>query len=420
MRLFRSRHSAPRRRPRALLIQEIGTGFTHARNASGIVAHLAANGVDCTFATADPRFDGWFRPSGARVLQGWLWPVARVGTSGAGWRNAVTYTDLLTNHGALDVHEIAGGLTHTLTLLDLVAPDIVLCENAPVAQLACRGRVPVITYGSTLAFMPPVVDGIVAQLSDGAPAFPADAVLDALNETLALSALPAITGAADLVESEETHCFGPAAFDPYAHARQEAVLPPFCPDLPDDLASGNDVVIYLHERMQHDPRLADWLRALPGRKYVYIPALSGDAAARLAAIDGVDLAPRMLPLAEIGARGCCLVHHGGVTLTAAAAAIGLPQVILARFADNAAAGRYLAARGNGTWQWVDRVETPWLADAVLHARSLSGAARADARHFRSWFGADPTWRVAQGAVAHLGITDPKPGQHIDHAAHAPL
>ena len=399
-----------KRRPRVLLAWEIGAGVTHAQSAAGIVAHLAANGVSCFFAAADPRFEPWFRAAGCPVVQTWLWPPMRTGAALPAQRDPRTLPDMLANYGAIDPANLAAGIAHYDALFDLVKPDLLLCDNAFAALLAARGRIPAIVYGSTLLFMPPVQGGRLAPVdpADPAPAWPEDDVLDAIAAALGASARPPLTCAADIMACEAVMPFGPAAFDPYAHARATPLLPPYCPDLPSAPATsaGREIFVYLHESAQFSGPLMAALARLPPPLRVYIPALTRENRNALEKA-GAQVETRMHALSDI-ARARCLVHHGGVTLTAAALALGAPQAILARFHDNAVAGQFVADRDLGLWMRADEFAADRFVEgvrAVLDDPLIALRAKNGAGEFRAWFSGDPTFAVARRAGAALGLKE---------------
>jgi hypothetical protein len=208
--------------------------------------------------------------------------------------------------------------------------------------------------------------------------------------------------------------FGPAAFDPYAHARIDPVLAPYCPDLPRTGVANDrsEIFVYLHESAQFSEAIMAMLEGLPPPVRAYIPALTRENAAVLERC-GVTIERRMLSLDVVAQKARCLVHHGGVTLTAAALALGVPQFILARFHDNAAAGAFVAERNLGGWIWSEEAVPDRAAAAVRRIiDDAAFAARAESKmgEFRGWFGADPTFAVAQRAGALVGLREMKPAR----------
>ena len=149
----------PRRKktPTALIAWEIGAGFTHSQNLWGVVRHLRYMGFRCVVATADPRFEIWFRALGTDVVQTFLWPVMRSNAAMPEQRPARVLTDVLANYGVTRPIDLKGAMAHYETLFSLVKPDVVLAENGFGIVLAARGRYPVVIFGSTLLFMPPAL-----------------------------------------------------------------------------------------------------------------------------------------------------------------------------------------------------------------------------------------------------------------------
>ncbi len=422
MALFSSKRRQP---PHALLVWEIGAGFTHSQNLFGVARHLRATGMDCTIATADPRFDPWFRSIGCRTLQTYLWPVMRSGIVLPEQRPAHVLGDVLANYGVCDPANLTAALAHYETLLDLVRPDIVLCENAFGAQLAARGRAPVVVFGSTLLFLPPLEGDGFAPIDPALPepSWPEDRVLERINAGLGGMARPPLMRIADLFDVAEVLPFGPAAFDPYAHARTGRVLPPHCPDFPAGagIGAGRGVIAYLHESAQFVPSVMKALLRLPEGSRIYIPSLAEPHRAAMQAA-GLIVADRMLTLSEIAAEAGCLLHQGGVTLTAAALALGIPQVILARFHENGIAGRYVTERGAGAVHRIDDVKAGWISTALKQQQGEAArqAAAACASEARSWFSGDPTHEVACAAARQLGLPMPPLTPMPAHQAWSPV
>ena len=115
----------------------------------------------------------------------------------------------------------------------------------------------------------------------------------------------------------------------------------------------------------------------------------------------------MMRLDELARRARLLVHQGGVTLSAAALALGIPQVILARFHENGLAGRFVERQGLGVARRLDQADRAWIIDTIDRARrddGLLARSRDRAGEFRRWFGEDPTAVVATLVAQRLGLS----------------
>jgi hypothetical protein len=426
-RFFQWSNNRSLKRPmRALLAWELGAGFTHSQNLFGVACHLRSIGVECIIATADPRFDSWFRSIGCKTLQTYLWPVMRQGLALPAQRKAQVYTDILANFGICQPVNIMANLAHYETLFDLVQPDLLLCDNAPGAVLAARERIPTIIFGSTLMMMPPQQGDAFAPIDPAFPdpAWPINDILDSFNAGLGAFAKSPLFGVKDLFGQSVVMPFGPAAFDPYWHARQEPVLSPYCPDLPEATSDriGDKVFVYIHETMQFNKAVFDAVSSLPTGSRIYIPSLSAEKQKRLQA-RGMSIETTMLALQDIARDAGILIHHGGVTLTAAALALAVPQVILAQYLENEIAGRFVAHKGLGSVHSVKNLahkDIPGDVTSMLGNKKLKQKAVQDAAEFRDWFAIDPTYEVARKAAEMLGLEPPKPLPSVDHRQWSPF
>jgi hypothetical protein len=394
---------------RALLVWETGAGFTHAQNILGVARHLTHQGISCVAALADVRFDPWFRQIGCQTLQTYLGPVMRTGFATPEPRAPRVFSDILANQGFFETAHAAAALAHYETLFQLTQPDIVLCENAPNAVLAARKRIPTIIFGSSLMTMPPTTGGSLApvDLSEAGSSWPQDALLGQINAALSAARRPPLSSMIDLLHCDAMLPFGPAAFDPYAHSRKEPVLAPHCPDFPSGTRSsaGKHIAVYMHEAAQYVPEIIRGLSILPQGTHVFIPSLQPHLRQVLESA-GLVVHVSMLPLSFLQQEASCLVHQGGVTLTAAALAMGIPQLVLARFHENAIAGRYVDRCGLGLVARIDTVEARWLADtavAIASDQDLQIRAAKAVPTYRAWFDHDPTKAVAAAAARILGV-----------------
>jgi UDP:flavonoid glycosyltransferase YjiC (YdhE family) len=395
--------------PTALICWEIGAGFTHSQNLWGVIRQLRHRGMRCVIATADPRFETWFRSLGADVLQTYLWPAMRSGVVLPTQRPNRVLSDVFANYAVSRESDLRAAIAHYDTVFALVKPDVVLCENAFGAMIAARGRFPVVVYGSTLLFIPPIVEGAFAPIDrhDPEPSWPVDEVVDEMNLALAATARIPLQNPAEIFACDATIPFGPAAFDPYGDYRIGPVHGPHCPDLPAAMAAtpSTEVVVYLHDVTQMSAPIMDALAALQPAVRIYIPSLSAELRARFEAA-GHRVESRMMPLRALAATAGLLVHQGGVTLTAASLALGIPQIILSRFYENGLAGRFVANAQLGATRRLDLTDRQWLLEAVEAARNdkaLTAHCRAEAGIYRRWFDRDPTTVVAEHVATLLGI-----------------
>jgi hypothetical protein len=232
--------------------------------------------------------------------------------------------------------------------------------------------------------------------------------VDDINAGLGASARIPVANAAQILDCAARVPFGPAAFDPYREFRAEPIYSPHCPDLPTQAApeAGKETIVYLHDVAQRSEPLMAALESLKPAARIYIPTLSTELRERLSA-EGHTVEDRMMPLSLLAERAGLLLHQGGVTLCAAALALGIRQIILARFYENGLAGRFVASEGLGLTKRMDKARGDWIRYAVSHVRSspeFTDRARRRMLEFRAWFAEDPTGVVARKAGELLGLT----------------
>ena len=395
----------PARRPRALLAWEYGSGHTHTANLLAVARRLREVGFECLATLQDPRAGRAFAALAIPTVQGWLWPHSRRFARHDRERPYAGFVDLLGNLGLGEADAVEAALVHYDGLFWLFDPDLVLAENAPGAHLAARGRCPTLAFGFG-QFLPPVVDSRLP--SSGAPAsWAEDEILSGLDEGLRRAGRPPLPALAELFRTEAAIPFGPAAFDLHTPLRTVPALPAHVAGFEPGMraASGTEVFVYLHGFAVRLPAVLAALVCLRRPVRAHVPDLDPDDRALLAQ-SGAILEDDPLPVGRIVARSRCLVHHGGVGLTAAGLSAGLPQVILSRQLDNRIAGEFVARDGLGAHRWLWEATTAWIVAAARRAcddADLSARCLARAPEFDGWFGPDPTAQVAAEACRLLNV-----------------
>jgi hypothetical protein len=404
------RQIAGAREPRrALLAWEYGAGHTHAVNMLAVAEKLRNAGVTCVAALYDLRRGAPFARLGIPTLQNYIWPQARRWAQHDGERPYVGFLDVLGNLGFGEADWVAAALAHYDGLFDLYDPDLVLAENAYGAQLAARGRIPTIAFGFG-QYLPAIRAGAFAFPEDEPTSWTAQEVLAGLNRGLERTGRAPLMRLEEMFDIEAVFPFGPSAFDRNAPLRDEPAMPVhvrgFQPGLP--ARSGQEIFVYLQGSGPRAPSVMAALLAV--RRPIRAHVLDLDPYDRaLLAGSGVVLEDEALPIAEIIERSRCVLHHGGVGLTAACLSAGLPQVILSKQPDHRASGEFVEAKGLGEHRAFWDATTGWIVDATRRAyddERLRSECRARAAEFDAWFEFDPTDRVAAEACRLIGIAPP--------------
>ncbi len=332
----------------ALLCWELGANRGHVVALGAIARELLARGDRVTFAVQ--RLDALraLRPLAPEVavLQAPVWP-GLLSTGGQRTRvQTASFGDILAGLGLRDSGVVEFLLRGWDGLLAAVKPDVVVANFAPMAQLAARGRVPVLAAGNGFSLPPCELDSF-PRLIDSERSYGEEHLLQAVNLGLARSGRPALGRLPQLVAADvrAPHVLG--IFDPYRASRNETRRPPILPAWTQARAgSGDEVFAYFSDTMSRPERLYDALARLARPVRLHIPNLAPDVAARLAG-GGVIVEPRPLAIASIAEKSRLVVSHGGLGFVSMTLAAGLPQLILAPDLEKSLIGRAVQALGVG-------------------------------------------------------------------------
>ena len=308
-----------------LLGWELGGNRGHALRLADLARTLRARGHRTSFALqrvdalaqADAQGDPvWQAPLTPRLLTSARRPTYGPPT-GMG--------DILARLGMDDPGIVRAMIAAWRTLLGEVRPDLVLADFAPFLLLAARGRVPTVGLGTGFSCPPPQLARF-PQLVAHPPCSDQERTLASVNEGLAaggdalLGSLPEIF-AANRAATEDF-----VELDPYADGRQADLARPVPPDLAEADGSGEEVFVYVPERVDEKSPLWAGLAAARVPVRVHVSGASTGLLNPLAGL-GFAVEPEPLPFERIAERSRLLVSHGGHGFVASALAVGLPQVV---------------------------------------------------------------------------------------------
>lgn len=331
-----------------LLAWELGANQGHVTALGAVARELRALGAQVTIAAQ--RLDALRAlrplPEGLKVVQSPVWPGLLVTAGFQPSQAPVTFGDILANLGLRDSGVVEFMLLAWDGLLAGLRPDLVIADFAPMAQLAARGRIPVVAIGNGFT-LPPCQTQSFPRLRQATPLFEEARLLEAVNLGLmraggrGLDRLPDIF-AADL---RLPHTF--KIFDPYGSLRQEPLRAPILPGwTPTPKACGDEVFVYFSDIAAKPERIYDALAGLGKGVRLYIPNLPAPVASSLAAA-GVAVEPKPLTALDIARRSNLVVSHGGAGLVSMTLAAGLPQLVLAPDLEKRLIGGAVAKLGVG-------------------------------------------------------------------------
>ncbi len=126
---------------------ELGAGFGHVQPLLNVARELARHGHRPVFAVknlleAAPLLNSEPFP----VLQSPLWPTRRM--RGEQAFRAASYADILAIRGFADPEELYPLVRGWRSLIDVVRPDLIVCDHSPTLCLAAYRSVPVVMIGT--------------------------------------------------------------------------------------------------------------------------------------------------------------------------------------------------------------------------------------------------------------------------------
>ena len=133
---------------------ESGAGFGHVAPMRLVARALLARGHKPVMALRDVVEPApMLKDEPYPILHGPFWGRAAMGLGGKPF-SAATFADILAVGGFGNADELSAMMKACDALIDVVRPDLVIAEYAPMLALAARGRVPAILFGTGFTVPP--------------------------------------------------------------------------------------------------------------------------------------------------------------------------------------------------------------------------------------------------------------------------
>jgi hypothetical protein len=326
-----------------LFAWELGEGLGHLPALKAIALAAKAEGATPVFALRDAVLTREaIADLGARVLPAPFWPTPMPPPAASG-----TYGDILVANGFSSAANLRALIGAWEQIIDLVKPDLVVCEHAPSAALSAFGRIPVAFVGN--GFVVPPADGAEFPPYERGRGEPQRQrpVLTVIQE--ALSGLGRVQPKT-ICEPFHGVFRGIYTFpvlDTYRHVRREAVLGPIeaLPALL-PLPARRRLFAYSAADYALVSEVAQALMDLGAEASAYF---RGSLGARAAVIKtrGVTVFDSAPVLADVLADASVVFSHGGTGFTYAAFAAGRPHIVNPRHFEAHATARALEEVGAG-------------------------------------------------------------------------
>lgn len=332
---------------------ELGANMGHIDRMLITARAMRERGHDVTFALKDlARAHGRIVRDGFPVLQSPIW-LPRM----ANPPRLVNFSAVLAAGGWLDGAGLAGLLCAWRNLFDLTRPDLLVCDHAPTAMLAMRGRrVPVAAIGNCFELPPhrgffPVmnywdaIDSAACEHSDALVLAPVNQALGLIGEA-PLSRLTALF--------EGVRCLA-ATLPEFSHypdydERITMVGPSYVGDsgvVPNwPAGDGRRVFVYLSpEHADFDALMAALRR--PGIvALVHAKGLSAEAVRRLSG-PALRFEPSPVQMDPAVAGADLVISHASIGTVSAAALAGCPQLVLPNHMEQYMVARRVVDAGVG-------------------------------------------------------------------------
>lgn len=329
---------------RVLLAWEQGAGFGHTIQLARLGQRLMAAGAEVVGVVRYLRNAGPMADVGIRLIEAPAWPDPAPRPQDAVPASA-TLTDSLARTGLRDPDSVRPVLRAWRVILNAERPDLVVCDYAPLAGLAARGRCAVMQASTAYCLPPAELEAMPIFHTFAAPAHSDADVLCAVNAALAAEGLATIDRIGGLFGGDDAFVRSFPLLDPYADLRAVEAEGPVMEGAMREIEPGaRTIFAYLHTDVAARPDVAAALMALAPRLEIHVPGVDASWLAPLAAA-GAVVHPRPVPMADALARSRLLLHQGSAGVAADALAAGVPQFTLSVHVEHYLNGEALAAAG---------------------------------------------------------------------------
>jgi UDP:flavonoid glycosyltransferase YjiC (YdhE family) len=363
---------------------ELGAGLGHVQPLLSVARALASHGHQPVFAVknlleAAPLLGAESFP----VLQSPQWPPR---PAPAKPFRAATFADILAIRGFADADELLPVVRAWQSLIDLVRPDLIVCDHSPTLCLAAYRSVPVAMIGTGFT-VPPAEHPEFPSLGTGVePQMPHEKLLAVVREVQRRRNRPAPDTLPGLFADCARFVCTVPELDPYNSVRSQPALGSFNPLPPaPPPASPPSFFAYLTTDFRAAEKVLSYLADLKVPGSAFVRGASKPLVESLRA-KGLEMYATPAPMHEVLPRVSVILHHGGLLTSEDALATGRPQLLLPRYLEQELTARALrdlgvahALAGRYTLQHVSQAMHQLMADprfmrqagtlaATIHAR----------------------------------------------------
>lgn len=342
-----------------LLAWELGDGLGHVSRLLRIAERLRSAGMRCRFVVRNLEVAGRaVQSAGFEVMQA---PIARVeAIQGPDGTQPVTVGDILGAIGFNSVDRLSPLVAGWHALVELAAPDLVVTDYSPTANLALfGGAVPWIPIGDGFT-LPPCETDRFLPFRRARPAYDEKRMLETVAAIQAERGRPTPDRLPQLFEGSDRFVITLPELDPWRRVRSAPAIGPIDPPPQPVEASPQEAFFaYLSAAFPFTGRVLEGLLAAgrPGSVFLRDSTAAQREGWRQRGLTVWDTPRNLRAMAE---RASVIVHHGGVGTAEQALGLGRPQLLVPRhfeqFANADSLGRLgvaVSLRGAGKFAVAD-------------------------------------------------------------------
>lgn len=331
---------------RVLLAWERGLGFGHSTHLARIGRRLAEQGAEVVAAVRMRPLAAPLAAAGIPLLDAPAWPEPPPRDDDHLPAGA-TFSDGLAAMGLRDPGCVRQVLRGWRTILDAARPDLVICNYAPLAGIAARGRARVMQSGTAYYTPPDHLEAMPSAYDTLAPRHRDAETLAAVNTALDAEGLAPLPRIGALFGGDDSFVATFPLLDCYADHRIRDAEGPIFDEMPmPQRRDAHGIFAYLHPDVVSRPRVLDALCGLGSGLALRCPGPEPETIDRLKAA-GVRLHLEPVRIGPMIAGARLVLHQGSAGMAADAIAAGVPQVTLCVHVEQHLNGVALAGAGIG-------------------------------------------------------------------------
>jgi len=308
-----------------ILAWEDGKGLSHLSRLLEIGTRLFAQGHCIYVIVRDVTYLQWFKHD-FKVLAS---PVYQHSPANTLRKHRIGgYADYLTLLGFNSVKNLSQLINAWDQLFHLIKPDLLICDNAPLASLAAFNTLPCLQVSNGFNLPPLNLPTLPRLRPDVPPLAREEVLLENILRVQIPRKRPPLRQLADITNGHTRFVCHLPELDPYYLSRQSEHTGPLLP-LPFASNSSNSQHFFAYLSASY-PGLDDLLVKIaesPGQGSFFIPNASS-MLKKFLKQSGKNVYENLPSISEITTTHNLIIHHGGLTLAQLALHAGLPQILL--------------------------------------------------------------------------------------------